>query len=103
MDYTFTDPIAAKKNLNKQGTKILHYIASAYDKGYLDDPQTQAIFCSLLACVCEGKVTGFLDEETMEVVWSLTPEYQKKLNNLMEQAKFDDNVIIGPWGQYENR
>ena len=77
MDFILTDPSQAKKNLNKQGTKVLHYIVSAYDKGYLDDPQTQAIFCSLLACVCEGKVTGYLDDETMEYLVAHTRVLRK--------------------------
>ena len=97
MDFRSIDPIVAKKNINRKGTKILHYIVTAYDKGYLDDPQTQAIFCSLLACIAEGKVAGRIDEETMEVMWSLTPAFQKEMNELMDASMQDDNVILGPW------
>ena len=94
--FDFVDPIQAKKNLNRQGTKVLHYIVTAYNKGYLDYPQTQAIFCSLLACVCEGKVTGRLNEETMEVEWTVTPEHQKAIDAL-KASVVDEKVIIGPW------
>tara|TARA_B100001094_G_scaffold181997_1_gene176372 strand:- start:191 stop:481 length:291 start_codon:yes stop_codon:yes gene_type:complete len=94
--FDFIDPIQAKKNLNRQGTKVLHSIVEAYNSGALDDPHTAVSFCSLLATICEGKVLGQLDKEAMTVVWSLAPEYRKNLDKIAS-AISDENVIIGPW------
>jgi len=92
----------AKKNINKQATKILHDIASAYERGDLDDPNASIMYCSFLACICEGKVSGIIDEESCEVKWSLTPEYAKEVEQLqkaiIEKASLAENVIKGPWG-----
>ena len=70
----------AKRNIRRQGTKVLHDIASAYDRGTLDDPEAARMFVSLLACVCEGKVEGVLDEHSGEVKWSLTKEYSEVMS-----------------------
>ena len=67
--------IDAKKNLNRQGTKVLHDIVDAFQRGIFDDPQKSAAYCGLLACICEGKVQGVFDEDTASIKWSLTPEY----------------------------
>jgi|TARA_R100000081_G_scaffold91657_1_gene70327 hypothetical protein len=90
------DFFSAKKNLNKQATKILHDIASAYTQGILDDPNKAQAYCNMLACICEGKVEGLLDEDTMEVKWSLTTKYQEYINEL-RAAIVSDNVVKGPW------
>ena len=87
----------AKKNLNKQATKVLHDIVSAYAKGSLEDPEKAYFYCNLLACICEGKVQGIMDEESCEVKWSLTPEYQSQIDALRESLA-SENVIAGPWG-----
>ena len=88
----------AKRNIRRQGTKVLHDIASAYDKGTLDDPETARMFVSLLACVCEGKVEGVLDEHSGEVKWSLTKEYSEVMSQKMEQViKSSPNIVEGPW------
>jgi len=50
----------------------------------------------MLACICEGKVEGLLDEDTMEVKWSLTTKYQEYINEL-RAAIVSDNVVKGPW------
>jgi len=93
--------VSAKKNLNRQGTKVLHDIANAYETGVFDDPKSSLMFCSLLACICEGKVQGVLDEETMSVKWSLTSEYSAQLDALrdaMTQVGLESgNVVKGPW------
>jgi hypothetical protein len=93
--------VSAKKNLNRQGTKVLHDIANAYETGVFDDPQSSVMFCSLLACICEGKVQGVLDEETMKVKWSLTSEYSAKVDALratMMQADLESGKVVkGPW------
>ena len=100
--FDFVDPIQAKKNLNRQGTKVLHDIVNSYLNGSLDDPNRAYMFCSLLACICEGKVTGRFNEETMEVEWTVTPEHQREIDALTASV-IDEKVIIGPWGQYEDR
>ena len=91
----------AKKNVNKQGTKILHDIASAYATGAFDDPQSAVMFCSLLACICEGKVQGHFDELDAQIKWSLTPEYSAELEVLRESALrtglASGQVVKGPW------
>ena len=93
--------VSAKKNLNRQGTKVLHDIANAYETGVFDDPNASAMFCSLLACICEGKVQGILDEETMSVKWSLTSEYSAQLDALrdalMRSGLESGKVVKGPW------
>ena len=94
--FDFVDPIQAKKNLNRQGTKVLHSIVEAYNTGALDDPHLSASFGALLASICEGKVQGQLDETNMCVMWSLTPGYQKQLDDLA-MAATEENIILGPW------
>lgn len=86
----------AKKNLNRQATKVLHDIVDAYQRGVFDDPGSSSYFGSLLACICEGKVEGFLDEQTMQVKWTLTKEFSDRLESLREQAQAE-NVVVGPW------
>ena len=96
--FDYVDFEVAKRNIRRQGTKILHDIASAYDKGALDDPEHARIFVSLLACVCEGKVEGVLDEHSGEIKWSLTKEYSEVMNQKMEEiARSSPNVVEGPW------
>ena len=98
---TESEFVPAKKNLNRQGTKVLHDIVNAYETGVFDDPNASAMFCSLLARICEGKVQGVLDEETATVKWSLTTEYSAQLDALrdaMLQAGLESgNVVKGPW------
>jgi len=93
--------MASKKNLNRQGTKVLHDIANAYETGVFDDPQSAMMFCSLLACICEGKVQGALDEHSGNIKWSLTPEYEEKLNAFQaavtEAARSEGRIVQGPW------
>jgi hypothetical protein len=59
------------------------------------------MFCSLLACVCEGKVQGILDEETMTVKWSLTSKYSAEVEALrdamMQVGLESGKVVKGPW------
>lgn len=87
-----------KKNVNRQGTKILHDITAAFLDGTLDDPQKAMSFCGLLACICEGKVIGHMDEATMQVKWKLTEDYQKKLEELKKTiVSGDSNLVKGPW------
>lgn len=105
--YNYVDWIEAKKNLNRQATKVLHYIVDRYVRGELDNPDNALQLSSLLACICEGKVKGILDEEEMKVKWSLEPEYEKQVRELYEAFKqaaglddeesADNNVIQGPW------
>ena len=88
----------AKRNVRKQGTKILHDIASAYDRGSLDDPQSIQTFASLLACICEGKVEGTFDEHSGNIRWSLTKEYSEIISQKMEEVvKSSPNIVEGPW------
>ena len=93
--------VPAKKNLNRQGTKVLHDIVNAYETGLFDDPHASAMFCSLLACICEGKVQGALDEETATVKWSLTSKYSAELDAIrdamMQVGLESGNVVKGPW------
>jgi hypothetical protein len=92
-EISFTD---AKKNVNKQSLHILHDIVSAFQKGVFDDPSQSALYCNMLACICEGKIEGKMDEESMDVFWSLTPSYQEQLDSLKE-ALASKNVVAGPW------
>ena len=93
--------IDAKKNLNRQGTKVLHDIVDAFQRGVFDDPQKSAAYCGLLACICEGKVQGVFDEDTASIKWSLTPEYSKQLEALQAEilasASSAGKVVRGPW------
>ena len=97
----YIDFAEAKRNINRQGTKILHDLASAYERGDFEDPNTSALFCSLLACICEGKVEGVFDEHSGEVKWSLTSEYEKEVKAIqaaiMESGVASGKVIRGPW------
>ena len=96
--FDYVDFEVAKRNIRRQGTKILHDIASAYDRGALDDPEHARIFVSLLACVCEGKVEGIFDEHSGEIKWSLTKEYSEVVNQKMEEiVRSSPNVVEGPW------
>ena len=102
-DDQFIDFVAAKKNLNRQGTKVLHSIVEAYALGSLDgDAEAALAFCSLMALICEGKVEGILaTDEDWQVKWSLTPEYEEQLKEtreyLLEAAKSSGKVVQGPW------
>ena len=90
--------IEAKKNLNRQATKILHDIVDAYVVGDLDDPRKAVVFCSLLACVCEGRVQGLFDEETGKIKWSLTEKAEEEARLLVESAvSSSPNIVPGPW------
>lgn len=96
--YGELDYVEVKKNINRQGTKILHYIAMAFLDGTLDDPQRTSSFCGLLACICDGKVVGSLDETTMKVNWTLTREYQDRLKVLKDSIfSGDPDIVKGPW------
>ena len=91
----------SKRNLYRQGTKVLHDIVNAYEQGVLDDPRQSALFCSLLACICEGKVEGVLDDDSGLIKWSLTEEYSKQVEALKESVLNSEiqsgKVVKGPW------
>ncbi len=93
--------IDAKKNLNRQATKVLHDITDAYQRGILDDPNSAAMFAQLLALVCEGKLQGHMNDELCRVEWSLTPSYEKELEALKKMyidTQIDaGKVVRGPW------
>lgn len=97
------DFMEIKRNVNKQGTKILHDIAYAYESGLFDDPQSANAFAQLLACICEGKVEGVMDEDQAIIKWSLTKEYAEKMEKFQESLlaslseEAGSNVIKGPW------
>ena len=102
----FLEPLGfveAKRNLNKQATKVLHDIVNAYETGLLDDPKSSAMFCSLLACICEGKVQGVLDEHSGQIKWSLTRDYAEEVERmkdaLIESGLASGNLVKGPWKQ----
>ena len=90
-----------KKNVNRQGTKILHDIAHAYETGLFDDVQSSHAFAQLLACICEGKVEGVFDEDTAVIKWSLTKEYAEEVEKLrdavLSSVGHTDNIVKGPW------
>ena len=94
--FDYVDPITARKNLNRQGTKVLHFIVDSYNRGVLEAANSQAIFCELLSCICEGRVEGVLNDETMEVGWTLNEEYRAFLEKEAEIIK-SENVVKGPW------
>ena len=95
--FSQVSPEMAAKNIRKQATKILKDLESAYSLGLLDTPESAYKFCSLLACICEGKVEG-VDIEG-QIKWTLTKEYHAKLLEVKGQLLPDDtNVIRGPWG-----
>ena len=94
----YVDPIQARKNLNKQGTKVLHFIVDSYNSGLLDSPSVQGVLCELLALVCEGRIEGSLDEETMQVRWTLESGYKEFLEKERTiQSQQLGNVVQGPW------
>ncbi len=100
-DFRYVDFETAKKNIRRQGTKILHDIADAYTKGALDEPESAVIFSNLLACICEGKVSGNFDEQTGAIKWSLTDEYSLELEAqraaALDRALSSKNIVKGPW------
>jgi len=91
----------AVKNIRKQGSKVLRDIANAYSQGMLDEPATSYMFCSLLACICEGKVEGSFDAEKKKIQWALTEKYHAALledqERIVEETEKLDNVVRGPW------
>tara|TARA_S200000501_G_C20140562_1_gene447061 strand:- start:15 stop:293 length:279 start_codon:yes stop_codon:yes gene_type:complete len=86
-----------QRNIKKQATKILHDIGIAYETGVFDDPQTAALYCNLLALVCEGKVEGVFSEDKQRVQWSLSAEFQQEMATLLEEEASSPNVLRGPW------
>ena len=86
------------QNLENSSDMIVSAIAHAYEMGILEDPNSALMFTSLLALLCEGKVTGHMKEglEHLGPVWKLTPEYEEELENLT-QALQSENVVMGPW------
>ncbi len=97
-DLSFED---IKNNIDAQGKQLLHDIAVAYIQGAFDDPRHSAMYCSLVACICEGKVEGVIDEEQQVVKWTLTEEYHAELlkqeEAILQNLTGSDNVIQGPW------
>lgn len=91
------DFIEAKKNLNKQALMVLQDIVNAYQKGILDDPGKAEVYCNILACICEGKIAGEMDNTTMEVKWALSEEYKSYLETIRKPA--DSTIVQGPWQQ----
>ena len=95
--FSQVSPDTVTKNIKRQATKILKDIAVAYSEGLMDSPESAFKYCSLLACICEGKVEGVVDDAGM-VKWSLTKEYAEKLEIFKDHiASSDTNVIRGPW------
>jgi|TARA_X000001388_G_scaffold35019_2_gene24637 hypothetical protein len=94
----------ALENITKQKDKIIEDIAQVYSEGMLDDPSSAYMFCSLLACICEGKVEGTYSKEEDNIQWVLTEKYHASLLSMQEQILSTkekkenfDNVIKGPW------
>ena len=101
--FNVVDRATAAKNTRKQASKIIKDIVAAYSLGLFDDPNSAYAYCSLLACICEGKIEGTVDEQVDQVKWSLTPEYNLELEKLKDlitaQANTLPNVVKGPWVQ----
>jgi|TARA_R110000851_G_C12870942_1_gene544959 hypothetical protein len=91
------DFIEAKKNLNKQSLALLHDIVNAYQKGLFDDPRKADFYCNMLACICEGKVEGSIQPDSMEVAWSITKEYKDYMEANKKPAEDEENIVAGPW------
>ena len=98
-EYRYVGFDVAKSNLRKQASKVLHDIASAYDKGLLDTPEQGAIFMNLLACICEGKISGSFDEASGEIHWTLTDKYSESIAAQFEESVKEnpDRATRGPW------
>ena len=71
-----------KHYLARQATKVLADILSAYETGRLDDPKACQVFCSMLALICEGKIEGSVDDNSMQVKWALTHEYSEEVERI---------------------
>lgn len=100
-DFRYVDFATAKRNIRRQGSKILHDIAAAYVRGALDTPESAVVFSNLLACICEGKVSGDFDEQSGAIKWSLTNDYSEELAAQRAAAlksSLEDQIIVrGPW------
>ena len=95
--YSPLDKETVKKNLYKQGTKVLRAIVEQYDTGFIENPEDNHLFMSLLAMVCEGKVTGKTHPDTGKVVWSLTPDFKEEISSAADMHMPSANIVPGPW------
>lgn len=91
-----------KKNIYKQSKNVIYTIIDCYNRGTLDTPEGAHVLCGLLACVCEGKIKGTLDEETKIVSWSLTHDFEKEVQALQDALiegsdLLGANLVKGPW------
>ena len=92
------DYYEVRKNLYKQSKNVMNTIIDSYFRGSLDNANSAHVLCGLLACVCEGKVTGTFDEDTKQVTWALTHTFEKEMAALVEAIGANtENVIKGPW------
>ena len=91
-----------KKNMYKQNKNIMHTIIDCYSRGTLDTPEGASVLCGLLACVCEGKIEGTLNDDTKIVSWALTHAFEKEMQELQDALVestdlLGDNLVKGPW------
>ncbi len=96
-EFDLLTPDEVSKNINRQATKILLSLKEAYLSGLLDDPKSSFTYSSLLACICEGKVEGVVDEHQNKVSWSLTKDYEAQLKEYREAALQSGKIVQGPW------
>ena len=96
----FQEPLdrdTVKRNLYKQGTKVLRAIVEQYDSGFIESPEDNHLFMSLMAMVCEGRVTGKIDKTTGKVAWNLTPAFKEEVSSAVNRVRQTDNVVNSPW------
>ena len=86
-----------QRTIKKQATKILHDIGITYETGVFDDPHTAAVYCNLLALICEGKVEGTFSEDKQQVSWALSEDFQQEMAEILEAETASPNVLRGPW------
>lgn len=86
-----------RSNIFKQGTKILYAIADHYDSGGIESPEANDVLMLLFGLIAEKKVSGLICEDSGQVKWQLSPQYEKELKDARKGAYKGENIVSGPW------
>jgi len=87
----------ARSNIFKQGTKILHAIAEHYEMGAIEDSKANDTLMLLFGLIAEKKVSGVVCQDTGQIKWSLSKEYEKELEKERRDLYDGSNIVDGPW------
>ena len=79
-EHDFYSSEDVKSRMLKYQSEVIDAICEHYESGAIDDETKNHQFMSLIACLCEGKITAKRDESSEKILWRLSEISEKKVS-----------------------